>query len=242
MVTSLYEWKILEWDEKPQTKNYTKNTFVYLQEIKWSLNVWWNLIIRRFYTSQPICICLLTTKECLIMQNHEPVVDIWLLSVVHWLVQYLRPTTCNISQGNINRLHRHKVTSFPYFSMRKGSALPKHDCFFFVLIVFNGCFVFLTMFSQNRPIVCLVFFVCLWFFVPLNIFTLKWRLHNYWWRAANFDLCSALMAIEQWGFLSVPHLLWHRASVYNGHLGGPLTLIHIAERLSVELSLPVFTT
>ena len=34
------------------------------------------------------------------------------------------------------------------------------------------------------------------------------------WRAANFDLCSALMAIEQWGFFCVPHLLWHGASVY----------------------------
>ena len=30
-----------------------------------------------------------------------------------------------------------------------------------------------------------------------------------------FYLCSALMAIEQWGFFSVPHLLWHGASVYN---------------------------
>ena len=26
---------------------------------------------------------------------------------------------------------------------------------------------------------------------------------------------SALMTIEQWGFFSVPHLLWHGASVYN---------------------------
>ena len=33
--------------------------------------------------------------------------------------------------------------------------------------------------------------------------------HNYRWMDANFDLCSALMAIEQWGFFSVPHLLWH---------------------------------
>ena len=37
-------------------------------------------------------------------------------------------------------------------------------------------------------------------------------------------LCSALMAIEQWGFFSVPFLLWHGASVYNGHLRGPVTL------------------
>ena len=28
---------------------------------------------------------------------------------------------------------------------------------------------------------------------------------------------TAFMDIVQWGFLSVPHLLWHRASVYNGH-------------------------
>ena len=24
--------------------------------------------------------------------------------------------------------------------------------------------------------------------------------------------------IDEWGFLSVPHLLWHGASIYNGHL------------------------
>ena len=44
------------------------------------------------------------------------------------------------------------------------------------------------------------------------------------------------------GFLSVPHLLWHGASVFNGHLRGPVTVTPIAERLEVELSLPVFTT
>ena len=58
---------------------------------------------------------------------------------------------------------------------------------------------------------------------------------------ANFYLCSALMAIEQWGFFSVPHLLWHGASVYNYHLQVPVTLTHIAERSAVELSQPVFT-
>ena len=34
------------------------------------------------------------------------------------------------------------------------------------------------------------------------------------------------MAIEQWGFCSVPHLLWHGVSVYNGHLPGPWQLHH----------------
>ena len=47
------------------------------------------------------------------------------------------------------------------------------------------------------------------------------------------------MAIEQWGFLSVPLLLWHGASVYNGHLRGPVTLTPITENLAVELSLPI---
>ena len=50
------------------------------------------------------------------------------------------------------------------------------------------------------------------------------------------------MAIERWGFFSVPHPLWHWASVYNGHLREPVTLTLIAEHLAVELSLPVFTT
>ena len=58
---------------------------------------------------------------------------------------------------------------------------------------------------------------------------------------AGFDLCSALMSIEHWGFFKVPQLLWHGASVYNGHPEGPVTLTHIAERLAAELSLPVFT-
>ena len=43
---------------------------------------------------------------------------------------------------------------------------------------------------------------------------------------------------EQWGFLN--SVLWHGASVYNGHLREPVTLTPIAESLAVELSLPVF--
>ena len=42
--------------------------------------------------------------------------------------------------------------------------------------------------------------------------------------------------------LSVPHLPWYGASVYDGHFRGPLILTPVAERLTVELSLPVFTT
>ena len=48
------------------------------------------------------------------------------------------------------------------------------------------------------------------------------------------------MAIDKSGFFSVPHILWHGASLYNGHLRGPATLTPIAKCLTVELSLPVF--
>ena len=68
------------------------------------------------------------------------------------------------------------------------------------------------------------------------------RRHHNRRRAVNFGLCSALIVIEQSGFLSVLHLLWHGTSVYNGHHRGPMTLTPVAERLVVELSLPVFTT
>ena len=64
--------------------------------------------------------------------------------------------------------------------------------------------------------------------------------HSYGYVTIAGYLCSALMSIEHWGFFKVPQLLWHGASVYNGHPEGPVTLTHIAERLAAELSLPVF--
>ena len=82
-------------------------------------------------------------------------------------------------------------------------------------------------------------FVCLfWFHVP---FFTHMETPLILAKAANFDLYSALMTIEQWRFFSVPHLLWHGISVCLCHLQGPVTLTPIAERLAVELSLPAFT-
>ena len=40
-------------------------------------------------------------------------------------------------------------------------------------------------------------FVCLQFFVPIKNFSLIWRRHHCRKGAANFELCSVLMAIEQ---------------------------------------------
>ena len=82
-------------------------------------------------------------------------------------------------------------------------------------------------------ILCLIvcfFLFGVYFIVPLENFSLIWRRHHYRWRVANFDLCSALMIIEQWGFFNVPHLLWHGASGYYGIVRGPVTLTPIAER------------
>ena len=78
--------------------------------------------------------------------------------------------------------------------------------------------------------------------VWLKKFSLIWRRHQFRWRTAYFDLYLALTAIEQWGFFSVPHLLWHGTSVYNGHLREPVTLTTNAESLAVVFSLPVFKT
>ena len=87
-----------------------------------------------------------------------------------------------------------------------------------------------------------VFLFCLGVIVPHENFSLKWKCQHYWWRPANFDICSALMAIEQWRLFRMPHLLWHGTSVYNGHLQVPMTFTQNAESLVVELLLSVFTT
>ena len=79
------------------------------------------------------------------------------------------------------------------------------------------------------------------FFAPLETFSLIWRRH----RATNFYVYSALVAIEQWGFFNVPHLLWHGhllwdgQTLYNDHLRASVTLVPVAERLALEVSLLV---
>lgn len=42
--------------------------------------------------------------------------------------------------------------------------------------------------------------------------------------ATNFDLRTALTAIEQCGIFSVSHLLWQEPILYNGYLQRPVTL------------------
>ena len=50
------------------------------------------------------------------------------------------------------------------------------------------------------------YFVCLFgVFRPIREFFTQLVRDHCRWRAVNFDQCSALMAIEQWRFFSVPH-------------------------------------
>ena len=72
-----------------------------------------------------------------------------------------------------------------------------------------------------------VCFCLLGFYVPLENFSLIWGRHHYRWRAANFELYSALMAIEHWRFFSIPRLLWHGTSIYKGHFRVPVTHTHL---------------
>ena len=80
------------------------------------------------------------------------------------------------------------------------------------------------------------------FYGPVENFSLVLRCQHYQWSASNFDLYLAFdIAVEQWGFLSMPH------RCDTGHLfimviSGPVTFIPLAKCLAMELSLPVITS
>ena len=79
-------------------------------------------------------------------------------------------------------------------------------------------------------IVLKYYLICLlvgWFgfFCPIREFFTHMKMSPLPVKGCRFCLCSALTAIEQWRLFYVLHLLWHGASVYNGHLRGPVTHI-----------------
>ena len=108
------------------------------------------------------------------------------------------------------------------------------NCFFDIIIIH-----FIWLIYDKRSV-----FGCLfvWIYRPTRDFSLIWRSQHCRWSAVNVDLCSAFLVIEQWGFLYATHLLWHEPTLFNCHLRGPVTHTPVAERLAVELSLPVFKT
>ena len=86
-----------------------------------------------------------------------------------------------------------------------------------------------------------VFFV--WVFHPTGELFTHTKMSSIPVKGCTFlSMISAPLAIEQWGFFSAPHLLWHVTYVYKGYPWGPVTLTPVAECLTVELSLPVLTT
>ena len=93
--------------------------------------------------------------------------------------------------------------------------------------------------TDNQHVYSQDFLYCFFgVFRPTQDFFTRMEMSSLPVKGSNFFyLCSTLMAIEQWGFFSVPHLLWHGASVYNGY-----TLDTHTDRLAVELSLPGFKT
>ena len=89
---------------------------------------------------------------------------------------------------------------------------------------YNGGDHWLKVTSYEMAALTICLFVCLELNVQLENVSFVWRRYHCRWRAANFDLCSALMAIEHWGFFNVPHTLRLWPTVYNGNLWGPVTL------------------
>ena len=101
------------------------------------------------------------------------------------------------------------LTSTSIITGRPGAGV----CLFLCLFVFRPTREFSThffTFLETSPFVYLL--------VPLEYISLIRRRHH-------CKILLAIMAIEQWGFYSVPHLLWHGAFVFNGHLRGPVTLL-----------------
>ena len=84
-----------------------------------------------------------------------------------------------------------------------------------------------------------VYFLCV--LRPTQEFFFIWKHHHYRWRAANFDLYSALVTFEQWGFFgahTILHMMSQGASFHND-LRGPVTVMPVAEHFGVGLSLNI---
>ena len=94
----------------------------------------------------------------------------------------------------------------------------------FILLVYVSCVYSVCLFGVLRHF---------WeFFIHMETFLLPVKGWKFW---------SILDTHGHWA-ARVLKLLWHGASVYNGHLRGPVTLTSVAERLEVALSLSIFTT
>ena len=88
---------------------------------------------------------------------------------------------------------------------------------------------------MQKIVVC--FFVCFGIFVLFEIVFTHLETSVLPVKGFKFGHILGTHGHSQWEFFNVPHLLWHKLIVYNGHIRGPVTLTPVAERLAVELSL-----
>ena len=95
-----------------------------------------------------------------------------------------------ISEDSVNESYSQQKENGVFLNI---FLLPK--MFVNLLGIFPSTILFTIFFSSNFRFI----FVSTRFIVSPENFLLIWRRHHYLWRAANvnFDLCSALMAIEQ---------------------------------------------
>ena len=119
-----------------------------------------------------------------------------------------------------------QIDFFPKGSAWSLTKYASHACYMVYLNVINDCCLF-----------CLF----VWFFLSHS------RIFRWYGDVTNTGegLQILTYAWPSWSlsrFFSVPRLLWHKTSVHNGNLRGPVTLTPIAERLAVDPSLHVFTT
>ena len=96
----------------------------------------------------------------------------------------------NKMQYNLERIAQEKILISTYKMTQKKNKTQNN---------FKCCQYLLLNTWRLEPY---FFVVCLCVYVTLENFSRIWRCHHCRWRAANVDLCSALMAIESEGSLT----------------------------------------
>ena len=93
-------------------------------------------------------------------------------------------------------------------------------------------------FSLSRPEIEPRSTACNANILPTDLFVCLFGVgRHHYRRRSPFFLSLLGIAIKQWGFFNVPHVLWHGPTVNSCHLRGPVTLKPVDEHLAVEMSL-----
>ena len=88
------------------------------------------------------------------------------------------------------------------FHMQILSSLATIGFISFKIASMSSIFIVPGTCTTNAKALCnsVCLFVCLGVYRPTREFFIIWRRHHYRWRIAHFDVYSALMAMEHWGF------------------------------------------